>query len=406
MDSKRPGSGSFKAAGCVQRGLNRSGIQRTLLATIRVIRVSILMSLLAISTAAFSGESQAGGSDELERALAAAREGDARGAIRILDQVRLQGPAAAAGWRRLGGVLFDFGRFPEALECFRRWAEVDPDDGRSHALWGLAQFRLGDYERALIYLQRGRLRGLEAGSDLAVQARLTSGLLLNRMGEHQAAFETLEPFALGGSLVEDALLGLGLSTLQLAMLPSEIPPDLRAPVRLAGEATWAAAAHQFEAADRLYRRLLSQYPDLAGANYAYGVFLMRDRRQDGLARFESELARNPWHVPSLLQLAFEAVEQGDGKRGLALAQRAEALDPGSFKVQYALGWAQLESGDAAAAVRSLESAVRLEPGVPEPRFMLARAYQRVGRFQDAARERAEFQRLSDLKREIRERVRQ
>lgn len=340
----------------------------------------------------------------VERALSAGRNGEVEQAVRLLEQV--PGGAGAEAWNTLGEALFEAGKYQPAAECFRRVSEVRPDLSAPVAYQGLCRYHLGDYERALILLQRARVMGIDAGTELGRQTRLVAGLLLNRMGEHVAAFETLEGFALGTGIDEAALLGLGLSALQLPFLPEEIPPDRRPAVRLAGEATWATAAHQFAAAERLYRELVDRYPRQEGVHYALGVFLMRDRRDEGIQRFVAELGNHPRHLPALLQLAFEHIERGESERALEYARRAAEVDPGSYKVQYALGWAMLEGGDAAGAVTALEAAVRLEPTISEPRFALSRAYQRLGRSRDAARERQEFQRLSEMEKTIRTKVRQ
>jgi tetratricopeptide (TPR) repeat protein len=306
----------------------------------------------------------------------------------------------------LGAELYRQGDYRHAAECFRRMAELLPDQGLPRVWRGLCEYRLGDYERALLHLQAGRVRGIEGPEGLRNEARLAAGLLLNRFGEFQAAFETLESFAKDSSPSREVLAGLGLSALQYPYLPSEVPEDQRAAVQLAGEATWAAVTHEFSRADQLFQRLLEQYPRQPGVNYACGVYLARDRKELAMERFREELRLNPWHVPSLLQLAFEYIERGETSEALKHARQALEVEPASHKALYALGWALLEQGDTAAAIEALEDAVAVEPSVPELRFNLSRAYQRAGRVEEAARERAIFRELSALKQTIRERVKQ
>jgi Flp pilus assembly protein TadD len=64
----------------------------------------------------------------------------------------------------------------------------------------------------------------------------------------------------------------------------------------------------------------------------------------------------------------------------------------------AYGQALLKKGDAERAVAALERAVRLAPGWPDARVLLGRAYMAAGRRDDAQREFAEAQRLSDEER--------
>jgi Tfp pilus assembly protein PilF len=56
----------------------------------------------------------------------------------------------------------------------------------------------------------------------------------------------------------------------------------------------------------------------------------------------------------------------------------------------------LDTDDATGAARELETAVRLAPASPESHFNLAAAYAKLGRKDDAAREREEFRRLRKL----------
>ena len=69
------------------------------------------------------------------------------------------------------------------------------------------------------------------------------------------------------------------------------------------------------------------------------------------------------------------------------------MAPNLFAAHNALGRALLETGQTDRAVQELEAGVKLAPDSPELRFSLARAYQRAGRGEDAARERAEFRKL-------------
>ena len=72
------------------------------------------------------------------------------------------------------------------------------------------------------------------------------------------------------------------------------------------------------------------------------------------------------------------------------------LAPAGFQPALeSLGQALLKKGDAARAVAVLERAVKLDPNWPDARALLGRAYMIVGRREDAKREFAAAQRLSD-----------
>ena len=336
--------------------------------------------------------------------LGAAQTGSQEEIRRVVERFRKPEELSASAWWRVGRTLYERGFYREAWSCFNNMAWVAPDDGRSRAMQGMCEYHLREYEQALIHLQQGRTQGWEDDEVLRREARLTAGLLLNRMGEFEAAFETLRRFAEGDWVVEDVFLGLGLSFLQLAYLPSEIPPESRPVVRLAGDAVWAATNFSYHLADALFQQLVRKYPRHPGVHYAYGVYLMRDRKDQGLREFLAELEVDPRHVPSLLQLAFEHMVRSEYEEALEYARRAAAVDPSSYRVQYAIGLALLEQGETAMAIAALEKSVAVAPEVPEPHLALARAYQKVGRLADAAREREAFRRYSNRDQEIKKKV--
>ena len=114
--------------------------------------------------------------------------------------------------------------------------------------------------------------------------------------------------------------------------------------------------------------------------------------------FKRELELQPDHASTLMQIAYEYVNRGDAQTGLPWAKQAVAAAPNSFAARKALGQALLDTGDVEGAIKELELGVKLAPESPGLHFTLARAYQRAGRLDDAARARAEFTRLDRLAR--------
>jgi len=69
-----------------------------------------------------------------------------------------------------------------------------------------------------------------------------------------------------------------------------------------------------------------------------------------------------------------------------------------FAARNALGRILLGMGETGRAIQELETGVKLAPDSPDMHFALARAYAQVGRKQDAARARTEFQKLDKIRR--------
>ena len=133
-------------------------------------------------------------------------------------------------------------------------------------------------------------------------------------------------------------------------------------------------------------------------HYAFGVFLLQEQPDKAIDEFKRELEMQPGHPWSLMQIAFEYLKRGDAAAALPWAQQAVAAAPNAFPAHKALGQALLETGDVDGAIKELQIGIKLAPDSPGLHFTLARAYQRAGRNEDAAREREEFTRLDRLAR--------
>jgi Flp pilus assembly protein TadD len=74
------------------------------------------------------------------------------------------------------------------------------------------------------------------------------------------------------------------------------------------------------------------------------------------------------------------------------------VDPASADARYLLGKILLDRGDSAAAVEQLEASIRLAPGDARAYYQLGRAYQKMGRAEDAQRQFARYQELKPKER--------
>jgi tetratricopeptide (TPR) repeat protein len=188
----------------------------------------------------------------------------------------------------------------------------------------------------------------------------------------------------------------------MPFLPSELPPDRREMVLIAGRAAYQWASRNTHEARRGFEELVARFPQTPNVHYIFGAFLLNESGDAALEEFRKELELSSSHVPAMLQIAFEYIKRGDFASGLPMAEKAVRLAPNMFPARNALGRILLETGDIPGAVRELEAGVRLAPDSPEMHFALARAYTRAGRKQDAAREREIFTRLDKMMRTQRE----
>ncbi len=338
------------------------------------------------------------------------RAAEARDANRVDDAIALYRqalkarPSWAEGWWYVGTLLYDLERDAEAREALQRLAALKPDGGPTWALIGLCEFRLRDYQPALVHLMRGRVLGLGPNEQIAFVANYHAALLLTRFEQFEGGFEILSLLAKQHPANPAIIEAFGINMLRLPFLPPELPPERRELVLRMGRGADYFVSNRAEDARREFEDLIRDYPKTPNIHYPYGVFLLRDSPDAALQEFLRELEVSPKHVPSMLQIAFEYLKRNDQTSGLPFAEQAAQLDPSSFPARNALGRMLLDLGQTERAIKELETGVKLAPDSPEMRYALARAYSRAGRKTEAAKERAEFMRLDKIRRAQRERL--
>ena len=323
-------------------------------------------------------------------------------AIALYIQALRLKPEWADGWWYLASIFYDRDRYSDAREALKNLLSLQSRNGPGWALLGLCEFQLKNYDQALADIQYARTLGMGDSRDFIDVARYHVGILFTRSGEFELGYEALRDFAREGNESLSVIEALGANVLRMPFLPSEIPPDKREVVLLAGRAAFYQAARRVQDGQRAYRELIARCPDTPNVHYAYGVFLLIDTPDAALDEFRRELKFSPAHVPAMMQIAFEYIKRNDFEAAKPFAERAVETAPTLFATHNALGRVLLELGKVDEAIQELEIGVKQAPDSPEMRFALARAYSRAGRKEDAARERALFLKLDKEKRTQRE----
>lgn len=362
--------------------------------------VTALALGLTLIILAGSGRAVAFGQDFDEQVRRAAdariagRLDEAAGLYRRLVDLR---PDWQEGWWFLGTVLYDLGRYGDALEVFQEMVSRWPYHGPAVGLIGLCQFQRKEYERALQNFQKGHVLGFGNNPALISTIRYHAAIVLNRLNRHEAAYMALKTFALEDIKSRGIVEAFGLSVLRMPYLPEETPAEKKSVVMAAGNAAWEAEHGNRQGADELYRRLIAEYPDERNVHYAYGRFLLALDPGPAVEEFKKELVNSPDNVAVLTQIALEYVQEGRFADARPYAERAIAADPAQYAAHSALGQILLELGDTEGSIRELQRSLELEPLSPESHYLLARAYLKVGKKDEALRERTEFKRLYDLR---------
>jgi tetratricopeptide (TPR) repeat protein len=190
---------------------------------------------------------------------------------------------------------------------------------------------------------------------------------------------------------------MGMAVLRMESLPDTLRPEQREMAGEFGRAAWLAARQNSEESFRVYEQLEAKHRGKPNVAYAFGAALVAEKeRERAISFFNQELDRDPRHVAAMLQIAFEELAAGNFEEALASGRRALAVSPNNSAACYVTGRAFLYLDNPRQAVLMLEKAGKLAPDSARIFYTLWQAYQRAGRSVEAARARAEFDRLARL----------
>jgi tetratricopeptide (TPR) repeat protein len=360
-----------------------------------------VLLIVSVAACAAGQESSAASRLSIDQLLQAA--GKARDenrldeAIRLFERALAEQPESEQALWYLGTLFYEKKQYAEAREVLRQFVTIRPDAGPAWALLGLGEFKLREYPRALDHLQRAMALGMGDRKELVQAVFYDVAVALTREERFDDSMDMLLKMLASGSpdpaLVEPA----GLAGLRLPLLPTEVPPDRRELVNLAGRAVLALQTQHYEEADSGFRRLVSAYPKEPGVHFLYGAYLMQLHPDDSVAEFERELEISPSHVLARIRLAEHLITDGDFDRALALARQAIKLDPKRASAHMLAGEALLAAGNAGDGLKELETARDCDPGVSRTHWDLLRAYAAAGRKEDAEREKQEIEKLYHAK---------
>src|SRR5262245_35993663 len=102
-------------------------------------------------------------------------------------------PGWKEGWWRAGAIFYERDRYADAREAFIKLVAIDRKFGPALAMLGLCEFRLRQYEPALIHLRQGNLLGMGENSELRMVARYHEAILHNRFEQFELAYDVMAP---------------------------------------------------------------------------------------------------------------------------------------------------------------------------------------------------------------------
>jgi tetratricopeptide (TPR) repeat protein len=327
---------------------------------------------------------------------------EARDAKRLDDALVLykQGLKLKPDWDEglweAGSIEYDQDKYKDCAADFVRLAALKADQPPVWTMAGLCQYHLGSYDAALKSLLHVQRLGSQEHTELARAARLHLALVLIKLNNFERAITTLLELTRIDKKSPEIIVAAGIAGLRKPWRPPEVPESERDKVFKLGDAMAAVMEQDSKEALQKFDIVVHDYPNEPNVRFRYGAFLMQQEPDRGIQEIRKALELDPAHVPAMVSLAAIYLKNGDPQSAREFAGKAVKLAPDDFATHVTLGRVLLDADDTAGAVRELEAAVKIAPSSPESHFNLASAYAKLGRKDDAAREREEFRRLRKL----------
>jgi len=152
------------------------------------------------------------------------------------------------------------------------------------------------------------------------------------------------------------------------------------------------AQGKWDAAEKEYKAILDQSPQLPGIHFLLGRLLLSkpdagpSAGEEAKKEFQAELRIDPSNAGAEYVLGELAREDSQWPEAIKHVSRATELDAGFGDAFLGLGAALLSAKQFSEAIPALQTAVKLEPRNPGAHYNLATALTRAGRKEEADKE--------------------
>lgn len=356
----------------------------------------LLLALWAGLTAGAQKPASSGttAAEAAQAAAEAARQEGSPEAPALYRKALALSPRWEEGWWALGTLEYTHDHYPECRDAFRQLVRLSPKGGPALTMLGLCEMGTHQDEEALTHLRAGQ--DLGAGSPAIDQvAKYELARLYTQRGLFEPALGVMGQLAQSAGEKQAYFTLAGIAALWMKTSPEKVPEADRELIFFAGRAFWCAAQRNAAAAAAAMQNLITRYPSSPGVHYFFGSYELSSDADRAVEEFAAELKINPSHPGALAALAAEYLRRGDPAKGLPYARQLVTILPDAVASHTLLGRLLAAQGDLKGGVQELEKAREIDPDHPQPHISLASLYAKLGRKEDAARERREFLRVKD-----------
>lgn len=329
------------------------------------------------------------------------QKGDLEGARREYEQALQLAPSRPDALANLGLVYLNLGRNEKAMETLSKALALKPELTSVRLFLGLARFRAEQFEAA----QQELLKVLEAqpAHPQALHLLGLCRLKLDRIEDGalalEAALQANPNNVEAAYTLATAYVGLGEIEKAEALLDGPLREKTSAEAHLVRGSILNARKQAQAALAELMRakQLNAKLPTLqTQIGYAY---LLLVEYEKAAGEFRAALRQTPddYHANAYLGwLHIQEKRYPEAAEHLLLALRQK---PYNATILYQLGQIQQINGQLETAVTTLERAVKLRPEFIPAHVLLAKAYSRLKRTEEFAREQVLIRQLTEKEQE-------
>lgn len=323
-------------------------------------------------------------------ARAEEKQGHPDAAIQKYQEIVELSPQLPAVHNNLGRLLYQQGRFREAIKSLERASELDPSLEAPRAQLGFCFFQMDDFGSARREFEAALK--LDPGDGIAKLFLARSLLQLNDV---KGAIKLLDELQQADPDNVEVLFSLGWAHADLAVSTldsiQKIDPNSYLIEVLQGK--YAEVKQVYPEAVVHYKRAISRSPNQPELHYCYAhVLYASGDFQQALQEYRRTLEMNPNDYRASWEAA-RIVLPDNPEEAFRLANRALELKPDIAEALTIRGRASLALGKASEAIDDFKKAAALDPKNAANHFQLARAYDKLGRTQEAQAESATYERM-------------
>ena len=368
--------------------------------------LTIVLALALAGPAARAQTPQPG--EDVEKlyaeAQAAKSRGDLEGTIEKYHAILKLDPHLASAYNNMGLLYFQQTNYAEAAQAFENGLHYDKNMSSSMVLLGVSYYQMGQLEKARPTLEKAvRLRPDDQ------TAQLYLGHTLFDSGDQEAGAAVLQTLLRKAPKDLPALYGLGQMYMKLAQETLKkvqaIDPDSYF-VHLINAQVMEGMGN-YEGALPEYKKAIEKEPNFRDGHYYLGnIYWLMGRWNEATTEFKTEVAADPYDCMAYWKLGNILLKtHGDSGQAMSYVQTSLGLCPNLPQALTDFGQLLAQQGDYDKAIVQFKRAIQLSPGEDSVHFQLARAYQKLGREDEAKAEYAIAQQIQQqLSREAQSRV--